>query len=124
MFSKNSPYNNKFRISKNTNLIKTSKLEAGLYITSTPIGNIKDFTLRGIETLENVDIIACEDTRRSKKLLNYYNISNKLISYNDINENKIFPKLLSLLISDVKGAISHSFIPLLTIVTSGSVVNI
>ena len=84
---------------KNTNHLKTSKLEAGLYVTSTPIGNIKDFTIRGIETLQNVDIIACEDTRRSRKLLNYYNIKNKLISYHDHNEKRVFSKLISNILS-------------------------
>lgn len=57
-----------------------------LYIVSTPIGNIKDISIRAIETLNNVDIIACEDTRETVKLLNEYNIKKKLISYHEHNK--------------------------------------
>lgn len=59
-----------------------------LYIVSTPIGNLKDITLRAIETLSEVQFIVCEDTRVSTILLNHYNIKKKLVSLNAVNENK------------------------------------
>ena len=114
MLSRKSPTINNYNTYKNNNPDETSKLEAGLYITSTPIGNLKDFTIRGIETLHHVDIIACEDTRRSRKLLNFYNIKNKLISFHDHNEKKVLPKLISILLNGKSIAlISDSGTPLI-----------
>ena len=63
-------------------------LPNSLYIVSTPIGNLDDITFRALEVLNNSDIILCEDTRRSLKLLNHFKIKKKLVSYHKFNERK------------------------------------
>ncbi|MDC0426759.1 16S rRNA (cytidine(1402)-2'-O)-methyltransferase [Pelagibacteraceae bacterium] len=70
-----------------------SKFNSGLYIVSTPIGNLDDITLRSLEVLKKSDIILCEDTRRSLKLLNHYRIKKKLLSYHRFNEQKELQKV-------------------------------
>ena len=62
--------------------------ENGLYLVSTPLGNLKDITLRAIEVLDKSDYILCEDTRVSKNLLDKYRIKSKLISNHKFNEKK------------------------------------
>lgn len=57
-----------------------------LYIVATPIGNLQDITFRALDILKNVDYIACEDTRQTIKLLNHYDIKNKLVAYHKFNE--------------------------------------
>ena len=65
-----------------------------LYIVSTPIGNLDDITIRAIEVLKNSDIILCEDTRHSLKLLNHLKIKKKLVSYHKFNEKKELDKII------------------------------
>jgi len=65
-----------------------------LYIVSTPIGNLNDITFRAIEVLKKSDIILCEDTRHSIKLLNHYKIKKKLVSYHKFNETKQVLKII------------------------------
>ena len=74
----------------------TRKFE--FYIIPTPIGNIKDITLRAIEILKDVDLIACEDSRVTQKLLNHYDIKTKTISYHKYNERE----RVDLILSDIK----------------------
>jgi len=71
--------------------------ENGLYLVSTPIGNLKDITLRAIETLKKSTYILCEDTRVSKNLLDKYEIKSRMISNHKFNESKNLNKIISLL---------------------------
>ena len=78
--------------------IKRQNNNPGLYLVATPIGNLKDFTFRSIDILNNSDYILCEDTRTTLKILNHYKIKKKLISFHKFNEkNK-----LSEVIDDLK----------------------
>src|SRR5579862_1593898 len=70
-------------------------LEAGLYITSTPIGHAQDISLRALDVLANCDAILAEDTRVTAKLLAIYKISRPLISYNDHNGPRVRPQVLA-----------------------------
>ena len=79
-------------IDQNLNILKP-----GLYCVATPIGNLGDITLRALEIIKNSDLILCEDTRVSKKLLNRYKISKKLVSNHKFNEKKNLSLVLELL---------------------------
>jgi 16S rRNA (cytidine1402-2'-O)-methyltransferase len=68
-----------------------------LYIVATPIGNLSDFTFRGVEILKNVDVIACEDTRHTMILLNHYDIKKPLISYHQHSGKLKVEKLIDIL---------------------------
>ena len=65
-----------------------------LYLVATPIGNLADITHRALQVLNDVDLIACEDTRHTHKLLNHYGISTKTISYHEHNEQQRATELI------------------------------
>ena len=65
-----------------------------LYIVGTPIGNLNDISQRALNILKNVSLVACEDTRQTKKIMNKFNISNKLISFNQHNSSIKIPKIV------------------------------
>ena len=79
---------------------KNKQVKNGLYIVSTPIGNLGDITLRAIDVLKKSDYILCEDTRISKKLLDKYKINSKLISNHKFNEKKNLSKIIDILKSN------------------------
>ncbi len=69
-------------------------LAPGLYLVGTPIGNLDDITLRALRVLKEADLIACEDTRQTQKLLNHYGLSTRTISYHEHNEMTRAPELV------------------------------
>ncbi len=86
-----------------------------LYIVATPIGNLADFSHRAIETLKNVDLIAAEDTRHAKILLQHYSINNQLISLHQHNEEAVAPNLINKLKEGLSVAlVSDAGTPLLS----------
>jgi 16S rRNA (cytidine1402-2'-O)-methyltransferase len=76
-----------------------------LYLVPTPIGNLKDITLRAIEVLKEVDLILAEDTRTTSHLLNHYQITKQLTPYHQHNEHKVLQHLVSQLLEGKKMAI-------------------
>jgi 16S rRNA (cytidine1402-2'-O)-methyltransferase len=76
------------------------KLVPGLYVVATPIGNLRDVTLRALEALAGADVIACEDTRVTRKLLNHYGIATPLTPYHEHNAAAARPKILKRLGAD------------------------
>jgi 16S rRNA (cytidine1402-2'-O)-methyltransferase len=86
-----------------------------LYIISTPIGNLADITLRALDVLKNVDLIASEDTRETAKLLQKYQIEKRQVSYRDQNHTRIAGELIDMLKSGLSiGLISDSGTPLIS----------
>lgn len=99
----------------NNAFFTTSKLASGLYIVSTPIGNIEDITIRALRVLKSCDVIACEDTRVTNKLLNYYDIFSKLICYNDFSNENDRKKIIQLIKCDKSVAlVSDAGTPLIS----------
>jgi 16S rRNA (cytidine1402-2'-O)-methyltransferase len=80
--------------------------EAALYVVATPIGNLADITLRAIEVLKTVDVIAAEDTRVTSRLLAHYGIAKRLIALHEHNEQRRAPRLLELLASGLSVALT------------------
>ena len=79
---------------------KNNKVKSGLYIIATPIGNLRDITLRALDVLKKSNYILCEDTRTSKNLLDRYEIKSKLISNHKFNEKKNLLRIIDILKSD------------------------
>src|ERR1039458_8257885 len=70
------------------------RIGAGLYLVGTPIGNLEDITLRALRVLKEADLIACEDTRHTQRLLNHYGITTRTTSYHEHNEMTRAPELV------------------------------
>ena len=85
-----------------------------LYVVATPIGNLQDMTLRGIETLKNVDLIVCEDTRVTSVLLNKYDIKKPLLAVNEFNEEQVMHRVLKRLESSDIALVSDAGTPLIS----------
>ena len=79
---------------------KQQTIGSGLYLVSTPIGNMEDITLRALNVLKKSNIILCEDTRRSRKLLSYFQIKNKLTPYHKFNEKKVSTEVINAIKKD------------------------
>src|SRR6478735_5296802 len=74
--------------------VEAPRLPPGLYLVATPIGNLRDITLRALEILASADIVACEDTRVTRKLFEHYGISTPLIAYHDHNAETVRPRIM------------------------------
>lgn len=78
-------------------VVAARPLETALYLVATPIGNLGDITLRALETLAGADVLACEDTRVTRVLLDRYGIQNRPFAYHEYNANEAGPKLIAAL---------------------------
>lgn len=77
--------------------LRPCKLKAGLYLVATPIGNLRDITLRALDVLASVDALACEDSRVTKKLLDAYGLDPKLLPYHEHNAAEMRPKIVKMI---------------------------
>ena len=90
---------------------KQQIISPGLYLVSTPIGNMEDITFRALNVLKKSNVILCEDTRRSGKLLSYFQIKNKLMSYHKFNEKKVSNLIIDFIKKDeIVSLISDSLV--------------
>ena len=95
--------------------IESPPLEAGLYVVATPIGNLRDITLRALETLAAADVIACEDSRVSGRLLRHYGIATPMTAYHEHNAERAGAKLLERLsLGQAVALISDAGTPLIS----------
>jgi 16S rRNA (cytidine1402-2'-O)-methyltransferase len=85
------------QFSSKENIDIKQEIKSGLYIVSTPIGNLGDMTFRAVHVLKNSDLILCEDTRTSIKLLKKFNIITRMMSYHKFNERKNLKKIIELI---------------------------
>ena len=98
-----------------TKVGKSKKIMPGLYVTSTPIGNLGDMSFRARAVLEQADIIACEDTRVTGKLLAYFDIKTPATAYHDHNEQRVLPQLMARLAAgEVVALVSDAGTPLIS----------
>lgn len=95
--------------------VSAPPIAGGLYLVATPIGNLRDITLRALETLAAADAVACEDTRVSRKLLEHYGIAAATIPYHDHNAETARPKILERLVAgEAVALISDAGTPLIS----------
>jgi 16S rRNA (cytidine1402-2'-O)-methyltransferase len=95
--------------------VEAPRLTAGLHLVATPIGNLRDITLRALEAMAAADVIACEDTRITRKLLDHYGITTPLTPYHDHNAAAARPKLLARLAAgDAVALVSDAGTPLVS----------
>src|ERR1700682_3859995 len=85
--------------------IEAGTVPPGLYLVATPIGNLGDVTLRALETLAGVEVVACEDSRVTRRLLERYAITTALMTYHDHNAEAARPKILARLGAGAAGAL-------------------
>ena len=81
-----------------------------LYVVATPIGNLKDITIRAIEVLQNCDLVACEDTRHSQRLFQAHDIINKTKALHQHNENHDSEKIIAQILNGANAALVLSLI--------------